>query len=283
MSHILKLLADTLAFGEAPRWHDGALYLSDMHAHRVLRYTEGAGWEVVVEHDGPVSGLGWLPDGDMLVVSMRDRKLMRHRNGVLEVHADLSEIATWHANDMIVARNGTAYVGNFGFDIDTYPVVPRPASIARVTLDGAVSTAASGLWFPNGMVIWPGGRSMIVAESATRVLTELTIAANGSLVEPRLWARLPEDALPDGICLDAEGCVWVASPSSREVLRLREGGEVVDRIATEQEAIACVFGGEGRRTLFLLTAESRDPVAAREVRTARVYAVRMEVAGAGLP
>ncbi|MDR6510967.1 sugar lactone lactonase YvrE [Novosphingobium capsulatum] len=283
MTHTLTLLADDLAFGEAPRWHNGALYLSDMHANRVLRYSESTGWEVVAEHDGPVSGLGWLPDGDMLVVSMHDRRILRHRNGVFDVHADLSGIATWHANDMIVAPDGTAYVGNFGFDIDTHPISPCTASIARVTADGTVSTAAAGLWFPNGMVIQPDGVTMIVAESGTRVLTELTIAADGALVEPRLWARLPDDALPDGICLDAAGCVWAASPTSREVLCLRRGGEVVDRIATEQEAIACVFGGEDRRTLFILTADSRTPAIARDVRTARVYAVRMDVAGAGLP
>jgi len=283
MTYTLTMLADDLAFGEAPRWHDGALYLSDMHAHRVMRYREDREWEVVVEHDGALSGLGWLPDGDMLVVSMHDRKVLRLEHGTLRLHADLSQIATWHANDMIVAPDGTAYVGNFGFDIDAYPVQPRPASIARISPAGEVSVAAAGLWFPNGMVISPDGKTMIVAESATRVLTQFTIGTDGSLSESRLWAALPADALPDGICLDDEGCVWVASPSSREVLRLREGGEVVDRIATEQEAIACVFGGDDRRTLFILTAESRDPAAAQASRTARVYAVQLNISGAGLP
>lgn len=284
MTRTFDTLVDGIAFGEAPRWHDGALFVSDIHADRVLRIEADGRWHVVAQFDGPVSGLGWLPGGAMLVVSMHDRRVLRQEaDGRFVVHAELADIATWHANDMVVAADGTAYVGNFGFDLEAVPIAPRTAAIARVTPAGVASVAAEGLWFPNAMVITPDGGTMIVAESATRVLTELTIAPDGSLVEPRLWGRLPDDALPDGICLDAEGAIWVASPASRDVIRLRRGGEVVERVATGQEAIACILGGDDRRTLFVTTAEGRDPAWCRAHHTARVLATRVEVPGVGYP
>ena len=278
-------VVDGISFGEAPRWRDGALYLSDIHADRVLRVNPAEGtYEVVVQLQKPVSGLGWLPDGRMLVVSMHDRKVLRQEpNGELVEHADLSSIATWHANDMVVAPDGTAYVGNFGFQITPVRAPPRTAAIARISPMGSVSTAVDGLWFPNGMVIAPDGRSLVVAESAARRLSVLEITDAGALVNQRVWGQMSANQLPDGICLDAQGTIWIASPPSREVVRMREGGEVLERIELDQEAIACMLGGADRRTLFILTAESRDPDWCRENHTARVLAVQVEAPGAGLP
>lgn len=284
MTRPLVTLIDGIAFGEAPRWHDGALYLSDIHADRVLRVKETGEMDIVATFDGPVSGLGWLPDGAMLVVSMHDRKVLRQTApGMFVEHADLGAIATWHANDMLVSAQGMAYVGNFGFDLAATPVAPCTASIARIAPDGTVAVAAEGLWFPNGMVITPDGTTLIVAQSGTRVLTAFTIAPNGDLVEPRHWADLPGEVLPDGICLDAQGHVWVASPTSHEVLRVGEGGIITERIATDQEAIACTLGGADRRTLFILTAEGHDPDWCRAHHTARILMTRVDVAGAGIP
>jgi sugar lactone lactonase YvrE len=284
MADQLNLLVEGIAFGEAPRWHAGALYLSDIHADRVLRVEENGTIQVVAQFQGPVSGLGWLPDGSMLVVSMHDRLVLRQAaDGTFHRHADLGGIATWHANDMIVAPDGTAYVGNFGFDLEAVPIALRTASIARITPSGEVSVAAEDLWFPNGMVITPDGSTLIVAESAARVLTAFSIAIDGGLTDRRLWAGLPDGALPDGICLDADGFVWVASPASREVLRIGEGGAIAERITTEQEAIACVLGGEDRRTLFITTADSRDPGQCRTSHSARVMTMRVAVPGAGTP
>lgn len=284
MGRALTTVVDGIAFGEAPRWHNGALYLSDIHADRVLRLEPDGECQVVASFDGPTSGLGWLPDGRMLVVSMHDRRVLRQEpDGGFVEHANLSNIATYHANDMVVAGDGTAYVGNFGFQITPIPGVPCPAALAKISPSGEVATAAEGLWFPNGMVITPDGRTLVVAESATRVLTAFDVDDDGDLSNPRLWGALSGGALPDGICLDAEGMIWVASPTTREVVRMRQGGEIVERIPTEQEAIACMLGGNDRRTLFILTAESRDPDWCRVNRTARVLAANVDVAGAGLP
>lgn len=273
-----------LSFGEAPRWRDGdGLYLSDIHANRIMRLGPDGALETVAAFDGPVSGLGWLPDGRLLVVSMHDRRLLRRdADGQFRTHADLSAIAAWHANDMVVDAQGGAYVGNFGFSL-TPRAAPKPAKLARVTADGAVSVAAEELWFPNGSVITPDGRTLIVGESAAQRLTAFSISPDGTLSDRRVWAQMPDGTFPDGICLDAEGAVWAASPPTGAVFRLREGGEVLDRIETGQMAIAPMLGGEDRRTLFICTAESTDPDVCKANWTARLLAVAVDVPGAGLP
>lgn len=191
-------------------------------------------------------------------------------------------IATGLANDMVVDAHGTAFVGNFGFSL--HPMeTPRAAKLARVKTDGSVGVAAEELMFPNGMVITPDGGTLIVGESFARVLTAFDLARDGSLTSRRVWAALPEGAAPDGICLDAEGAVWVASPTTSEVIRVRAGGEVLARVPTEQLAIACMLGGEDRRTLYVLTAESTNPDACKAKRTARIQTMRVDAAGAGRP
>ena len=283
MTRVTTTLISDLAFGEGPRWRDEGLYFSDIHADRVLLYRPNAGLEVVASFAGPVSGLGWLPDGRMLVVSMNDRRLLRREpDGAFLVHADLCQIATWHANDMVVAANGDAYVGNFGFSLEP-PVEVKLANLARVTAAGAVSVAARDLFFPNGSVITPDGRTLVIGESGARCLTAFDIDAEGALSNRRIWADMPEGVTPDGICLDAEGAIWVASPKSREVLRIRQGGAVIERIATEQQAIACMLGGGDRKTLFVCTAESTHPDLCRENHTARLLAIAVDVPGAGRP
>jgi sugar lactone lactonase YvrE len=281
----VRTLQTNLSFGEAPRWRAGeGLYISDIHANRVLLLGVGNALTTVAEFESPVSGLGWLPDGRLLVVSMHDRRLLRRDlDGVFRMHADLADIATWHANDMVVAADGTAYVGNFGFSISPVRSEVRAAHLAKVAPDGEVSIAASELLFPNGAVITPDGRMLVVGESAGRRLTAFSIDAAGELADRRQWAAMPEGAFPDGICLDAEGAIWVASPSSREVLRLREGGEVLERIKTEQLAVAPMLGGPDRRTLFICTAESTDPEFCKANHSARILAVEVDAPGAGLP
>jgi sugar lactone lactonase YvrE len=281
----VQTLQSSLAFGEAPRWRAGeGLYLSDIHANRVLLQRLDGRLDVVATFAGPVSGLGWLPDGRLLVVSMHDRRVLRRdSDGVFRTHADLNEVATWHANDMVVDCKGVAYVGNFGFSIAPVRGEARSANLARISPDGAVAIAASDLWFPNGAVITPDGRTLIIGESAARRLTAFSIAEDGELVDRRVWAEMPGAAFPDGICLDEAGAVWVASPPTRELLRLAEGGAVLERIETEQMAVAVMLGGPDRRTLFVCTAESTDPEVCKATHTARLLAIEVDIAGAGQP
>lgn len=278
------VLVDGICFGEAPRWRDGNLYISDMYAGRILKVHPSGGFDVVAEFETPVSGLGWLPDGRMLVVSMYDRKILRREpGGDFVEHADLSDVATWHANDMVVTADGTAYVGNFGFQIAPVRFEERSAAVAKVTATGVASAAAADLRFPNGMVITPDGRTLVVAESLGKRLTAFDIVDNGALLNRRVWGNMEPHQFPDGICLNAAGEIWIASPPSREVVRMREGGEIVERIPVGQQGIACMLGGSNRKTLFILTAEERVPEWCQRNRSARVLAVPVDTPGAGWP
>lgn len=279
----LRTIREGLAFPEGPRWRDGRLWLSDMHDHRVLAMDpDGGGEEIVAEVPGRPSGLGWLPDGRLLVVSMEDRRLLRLEPGGLVEHADLSALASFHCNDMVVDAHGRAFVGNFGFDLHDEGATRRPAELIRVDPDGRAEVVADDLRFPNGTVITPDGCTLVVGESFGARLTAFDLGEDGSLSRRRVWAQL-EGAVPDGVCLDAEGAIWVASPVSNEVLRVREGGEVADRVPTTQMAIACMLGGADRRTLYVLTAATTHPEEAARLRSGRVEALAVEVPGAGLP
>ncbi|WP_296445173.1 SMP-30/gluconolactonase/LRE family protein [Rhodoferax sp. UBA5149] len=279
---ILTPFLDQLAFPESPRWHDGALWFSDFYTHSVKRVGMDGRVETVVEVPGQPSGLGWLPDGRLLVVSMTDRRLLRlDPQGLTEV-ADLSHLAPFHCNDMVVDALGRAYIGNFGFDIAARQK-PVPTVLIMVTPDAQASVVADDLQFPNGSVITPDGRTLIVAESYGARLTAFTIGADGTLGERRVWAQL-QGAAPDGICLDAQGAVWVASPISREVLRVREGGEVTHRIPTLGQAVACMLGGPQRKTLFVLTGKVMlTPEQSRLALSGMIFTMPVDVPGVGLP
>ena len=205
MTRKLETVVEGLAFGESPRWRDGALYFSDVHANRVGRLFPDGRHEFLTTFDGPVSGIGWLPDGRMLVVSMWDKKILRREpDDSFVTHADISSLATGHANDMIVRDDGVAFVGNFGFSLYP-PEDPRPAVLARIDPNGSISVADEETYFPNGMVITPDGKTLILGESGGACLTAFDLAADGTLSNRREWAQFPMGAVPDGICLDAEG------------------------------------------------------------------------------
>lgn len=276
------VLLEGLCFGEGPRWRDGALWLSDMHARQVLRVSADGRAEEVCEVPHWPSGLGWLPDGDLLVVSMTDRRLLRFDGAKLTEHADLSGLASFHCNDMAVDASGRAYVGNFGFDLHAGDE-PRPAELVAVDPDGAARVVAKDLQFPNGTVITPDSRVLVVAESWGGRLTAFDLEDDGGLVNRRVWAPLPKGAVPDGICLDEAGGIWAASPSTRECLRLIEGGEVTHRLNLDQGAYACMLGGDDGRTLYVLTAATSDPEESRRQRSGRVEVWRAPYAHAGLP
>ena len=268
------------AFLEGPRWRAGKLWFSDMHGGEIMTVDMDGNTESVARVPQRPSGLGWLPDGRMLAVSMTDRKLLRMESGGFVEHADLSGMAPHECNDMVVDRQGRAYVGHFGFDHFSRADF-RPASLIAVETDGSARVVADGLRFPNGTVISDDGRTLIVGESYGRRLTAFDVEGDGSLSNRRLWADI--GMAPDGICLDEEGCVWVASPTERALVRVREGGGIASRIEVGRKAIACMLGGPDRRTLFALTAETTQPDKALQLRSASIEAVTVAVPGAGLP
>jgi sugar lactone lactonase YvrE len=282
MDPVLKPFLGQLAFPESPRWHEGALWFSDFYTHRVQRVGMDGRCETVVSVPGQPSGLGWLPDGRLLVVSMTERRLLRLEGSVLVEVADLSKLAPFHCNDMVVDAKGRAYIGNFGFDMAARET-PRSTGLILVLPDGQARVVAQDLHFPNGTVITPDGRTLIIGESYASRLTAFDIAPDGSLSGRREWARL-DKATPDGICLDAEGAIWMASPISREVIRVREGGAVTQRIATPGQALACMLGGPDRCTLFVLMGKVMvTPEQSRQNLTGAICTLRVTVPGAGLP
>ena len=277
-----KVLLDGFTFTESPRWHDGTLWFSDFHDSVVLRIDPSGKAEKMLEVPGEPSGLGWLPDGRLLVVSMQNRQVMRLDPDGLKLHADLSDIATWHCNDMVVAADGTAYVGNFGAAMDG-ETPPIPAKLARIEPDGTTHVAAEDLQFPNGMIITPDGKTLLVGETVGERILAFDIEPGGALANQRVWAELEGGA--DGMALDAEGKVWVALPLTGEVHRVEEGGRVCDRVAPTGGDLptACMLGGADRKTLYITTTINGGPEEFRKARASRIETIEVDVPGTGLP
>jgi sugar lactone lactonase YvrE len=282
---------------ECPRWHEDRIWVADFYRHEVLSARED-GSDLRVEATVPhqPSGLGWLPDGRLLIVSMRDRALLRREpDGTLTVYADLAAHVTGHLNDMVVDASGRAYVGNFGFDLMAGAPL-APTHLLRVDLDGTVTQVAEDLWFPNGSVISDDGVLLIDETFGNRV-TAFDIATDGGLTNRRVWASfgplppateipdvLPQLVVaPDGCGLDAEGALWIADGSHRRVVRVREGGEIVEEISPGTGTFACMLGGSDGRTLFICAAPDFDEHARSAAREAQLLAVHVDVPHAGMP
>jgi len=284
-------LAAGIYFGEGPRWHDGRLWFSDFYDHSVKSVDDAGHVRTELTIDDQPSGLGWLPDGRLLVVAMHRRHLLRADPDGVRLHADLSGVAAYHANDMVVDGQGRAYVGNFGFALDEAlksrgvegVLADHPtARLACVEPDGRVREAAGDLHFPNGMVIAPDGRMLIVAETLALRLTAFDIAADGSLSNRRVWATLGMRA-PDGICLDANGHVWVANAIAPECVLVAPGGAIVATVVTDQPCFACMLGGDDGRTLYAMTAPTSVAELVSKARQGRIACARVETPGAGRP
>jgi sugar lactone lactonase YvrE len=297
MSRDLAVVLEGFTFLECPRWHDERIWVADFYTHRVVS-AQADGSDVRVEAEVPdqPSGLGWLPDGRLLVVSMRDSTLLvRDGSGSLSVHADLAPFVGGHPNDMVVDERGRAFIGNFGFDLMAGAPVAG-ASLVRVDPDGSASVVADDLLFPNGSVITPDG-VLIVAETFGSRLAAFDIGDDGSLSNRRAWAAFGEaptstdlgEALgqltvaPDGMCLDAEGAIWVADALHGRVIRVREGGEIVDEVPVDGGVYACMLGGAAGTTLYICTAPDFDEHARSAAREGRLLSVEVDVPHGGRP
>jgi len=287
----LTPVVEDYTFLEGPRWHDGRLWLSDFYTHKVIAVSgEGKIDEIATVPQQP-SGLGFLPDGTLLVVSMRDRKVLRLEGGELVEHADLSAVATGHLNDMVVDTDGRAYVGNFGFDLMAGAPF-RATPLGRVDPDGTTRVATEDLRFPNGSAITPDGRTLIVDETFGNRISAFDIAPDGSLGPRRDWANfgaLPatDDVGeliaaavigPDGNCLDADGALWVTDALFQRVVRVVEGGEILEEISTGDDgAYACMLGGDDGRTLYICVAPGFAEAERSTTRLGRVVSATVDV------
>jgi sugar lactone lactonase YvrE len=277
-----NVLAEGFGFVEGPRWRGDRLFFSDMGSKQVLTVDLDGKVDEVCVVDGRPSGIGWLPDGRMIVVSMDDRRVVRlEPDGTLVEHADLSGLASAPCNDMVVDQRGNAYVGNPGYDMRNPPSTIPTAEVVLVRADGSAEIVDREVRFPNGSVVTPDGRTLVLAETMAARLTAFDIGDGGTLSGRRTFAELPE-RMPDGIALDAEGAVWVADPAGNACVRVREGGEVTDVVDTGRGCFACALGGPGRTTLFLLTAVGFGRKATAE-RSAAIETLEVAVPGAGVP
>lgn len=277
-----ETVVDGLAFPEGPRWHNGEFYFSDQHAGVVWSIGCDGKTRRVADVAMRPSGLGWLPDGTMVIVSMLDHQLLRLSGDGMDAFADLSAFAPGPINDMAIDARGRAYVGNFGFDLDRGER-PKATVLLMVSPDGAVSVVADEVWFPNGTAITPDGKTLLLAETFGARISAFEIEEDGSLKDRRVFAKLA-GIYPDGICLDAEGALWVACADGHKVIRVEEGGKITHEIALEgRHAYACMLGGSDRRDLFLCTAADHRPERTVALRSGRIEMVRVEIPGAGLP
>lgn len=309
-----QVVVDGLAFPECPRWRPDGLWFSDQHGGQIWRIGPDGTAEAMADVPGGPSGLGWLPDGTLLAVSMHQKKLFAVTFGgagsggsddgaVLTVVADLEPYNPGLSNDMVVDATGRCYIGNIGFDIyggaESCPtvlvlvdLVDRGATGPSDDAAGASGDSpplveprvvADDLLVPNGAVVMPAGDRLIVAETMAQRLTSFHIAEDGSLDDRRLFADLGDES-PDGICPDAEGGIWFASLRGHQVVRVEEGGRVTERISTgDRRAIACMLGGDDRRDLYVCTTRTLDPEKSVGMRSGAIEVCRVDVPGAGLP
>jgi sugar lactone lactonase YvrE len=279
----VRVLLSGLVFGEQPRWHEDRLWFSDWGTQEVIAVDLQGNSETMLRGRSFPLCVDWLPDGRLLVVSAREGLLLRQEaDGSLVTHGDLGSASTPPAgNELVVDGRGNAYVNGGGFDLMAGEEF-APGIVALVTPDGSARQVADGLAFPNGMLIMPDERTLIVAESYAKRLTAFDIATDGSLSNRRVWAELG-DGVPDGICADAENAVWYADVPNRRCVRVREGGEVLQTVELDRGCFACALGGRDGATLFMVANEWSGPANMLRGRNTQVLMTPAPAPRAGRP
>jgi sugar lactone lactonase YvrE len=274
-----------LKFTESPRWRDRKLWFLDIHDQGIKTADLGGRLETAVTLPFKPNAFGLKRDGSLLVGDAFKRQIHRWDGKGLQLVADLSGITAFCLSDGIVDAQDRMYVGDIGYNFLDPTLSPvETCVIACVQPDGRASVVADRLHFPNGMVITPDGRTLIVGETMGHRLTAFDIQTDGSLANRRVFAQLPGDVSPDGIALDAEGAVWLANPEGKYgVLRVREGGEIVERVELDTEGYAVMLGGPERRHLFICSSDSHDPAVIARTPSATLRVVEVDVPGAGVP
>ena len=284
-----------LGFGEGPRWHEGRLWYSDFYRHGIFSISPD-GSDERLEHSVPTqpSGLGWGSDGSLYFVSMLDHTIRRVANGAETTILDFSEHCGFWANDMVISSTDIGYVGNFGFDLDTLlhekgvegllADPPPTTNLVVFNLDGKILQVVPDMAFPNGSVITPDGSTLIVGETMAFRLTAFDINPDGTLSNRRIWAQL-DFVATDGMCLDADGQIWLANamPGVNACLRVKEGGEITGTAHTSQTSFACMLGGDDGTTLYIHTAPSSDRFAIADTTDGCIEIASVNAPRAGRP
>ena len=282
---------------ECPRWFEGSLYFSDIRQGRIYRVKGGASPEILfVTADDFVGGLGFLEDGGLIAVLSKSRRIVRIDPDGAVGHADLSGLCRFVLNDMITAK-GRAYVSQPGRDVwaSEQQGMPEPTDLLMVDLDGKPAIAAGQMMGPNGVAVSADGETLYVAESSAMRVSAFTIdLRSGALSDQRVFATLPDGAIPDGICLDDSGAVWAAAPvsfnagmvsSGPGVLRIDQEGRTTHRVPMRpgRRALACTFGGADRSTLYICTVPDFEGSAAGSEGEGCIEKVPLDFSGAGSP
>lgn len=277
--------ASGLKFTESPRWHKGKLWFLDIHDNRIKSVDMSGTVETQQDLPFTPNAFGFTPDGAMVVGDAFKRRIHRCIRGDIQSLADISGMATFCLSDGIVDTKGRFYVGDIGYNfLDATAKPVTTCVLVRVDSDRQVSVVARDLSFPNGMVISPDGRTLIVAETLGNRLTSFDIQPDGGLGLPRIWAQLPETIGPDGICLDAEGGIWCANPEGEDsVVRVLEGGRISDTIRLTTHAYAVMLGGPARKHLFICASDSHDPQEIQRNPSAKLLVADVNIPGAGTP
>jgi sugar lactone lactonase YvrE len=269
------LFADNFMFLEAPKWHEGLLWLSDVFDHKVYALSADGQRRQVINVPNRPSGLGFLSDGTLIIVSAKDRRLLRLDGDQLSEYANLADHAAGWLNDFAIDTHDRIYVGNFGYDF-VAGEPRRTTSLHRVDPNGTITTVADNVDFPNGSVVINDGRTLVVAETWEARLTAFDIDVKGELGNRRIFADLGQRQ-PDGLCADAEGAIWVGIYNTGEFVRVLDGGEITHRLQFSGSAISCTLGGSKGRTLFLTAFLGTDEDMAAGKRNSAIYKVDVDV------
>ena len=284
----MKEYVNGIVWGEGLRWHGGNLYFSDIYGQTVYRAAENKK-EIVIKLGDMPSGLGFLQDGSMLIVSGGQKKILRLQEGAAHVYADFSDDCVG-LNDMVVDAKGHAYIGAYGFEIQHYRGGKAEGWLYHISPSGKDEKVCEGLMAPNGIAVTPDGKTLIVADTFQKALFAFVLDENGTPHGRRLWAKLSSG--PDGICLDEDGCVWAALPNEKKVARIEEGGKILEEILLNETPLCCGLGGEARKTLFIVTVPAHSELSAdelsgfdaqRQKKASRILCTPVGVSGAGAP
>ena len=267
---------DGIVYGEGPRWHDGRLWFTDGFADRV--YSVGESGDIVVEaHVPSASGLGWLPDGTLVVSALFDTKIYHvDPRGVILTTFDVSDIA-WSTNDLLVTPGGHVYVDIYAEDRN------GGDGVGLVSHDGSVQIVASGLSVPNGLGLLPDG-TLVLNETRGPLIHAFPVHPDGTLGASSVFADLGHGRQPDGLCVDVEGGVWVGCFSTGEFLRVIKGDTITHRVEIDKGwAVAPALGGADGRTLYMMIDDTTIEGLGAKESTGWIMSARVDVPGAGSP